>query len=319
MRDMRVSYDKNVIVGMDTGDDAGVYRISDSEALIQTVDFITPVVDDPFTFGRIAACNSLSDVYAMGGRPITALNIVCFPTKKFTLDILQEIIRGGLDAMEEAETQLVGGHSVDDPELKYGLSVTGVVRTDRVVRNNALRHGDAVILTKPLGTGVIATAVKAGVADGAVMGPFIGSMAALNKYASEIMMKHGVHACTDVTGFGLIGHLGEMLGDKTMEIVVDSRSLPVLPGAREAARNGFIPGGMYRNREFIGGICSPDSSVPQDLLDICHDPQTSGGLLIAVDGKSAAELIAGLHAGGVAAAAIIASVAESQSQRIVIK
>jgi len=319
MRDMTVLYDKNVIVGMDTSDDAGVYRISESEALVQTVDFITPIVDDPFTFGRIAACNSLSDVYAMGGRPITALNIVCFPTKKFTLEILKEILRGGLYVLKEAETQLMGGHSVDDPELKYGLSVTGVVRTDRAVRNNTLKHGDAIILTKPLGTGMIATALKAGAVDDPVVKPFIGSMTTLNRTASEIMLKHGIHACTDVTGFGLIGHLSEMLGDNKMEIIVDSRSVPVLPGARDAARGGLIPGGMYRNRDFVSGLCRPDRSVAQDLLDICHDPQTSGGLLIATDEKGAGALIAGLHAAGVADAAIIARVVTSKSKRIIIK
>jgi len=319
LRGVIVTHDRNVIVGIDTSDDAGVYRMSESEALIQTVDFITPVVDDPFTFGRIAACNSLSDVYAMGGRPITALNIVCFPTKKFSLDILKEILRGGLEALKEAETQLVGGHSVDDPELKYGLSVTGVVRPDRAVRNNTLRDGDAIVLTKPLGTGMIATAVKAGAVDNTVMKPFRDSMTTLNKTASEIMVKHGVHACTDVTGFGLIGHLSEMLGKNMMEIVVDSRSLPVLPGARDAARNGMIPGGMYRNRNFVGGLCRADSSVPQDLHDICYDPQTSGGLIISVDEKSAGALIASLHAAGVADAAVIARVAKTESQRIVIK
>jgi selenide,water dikinase len=319
MRDITVLYDTNVIVGMDTSDDAGVYRISESDALVQTVDFITPIVDDPFTFGRIAACNSLSDVYAMGGRPITALNIVCFPTKKFTLDILKEILRGGLDVLKEAETQLLGGHSVDDPELKYGLAVTGVVRSDRAVRNNTLLHGDAIILTKPLGTGMIATAVKAGRVDRSVMKAFVGSMATLNRAASELMMKHEIHACTDVTGFGLIGHLREMLGDSMMEIIVESRSVPVLPGARDAARGGLIPGGMYRNRDFVGGLGHPDRSVPQDMLDICYDPQTSGGLLIAINEKGAGALLAGLHDAGAADAAIIARVSASQSQRIVIK
>jgi selenide,water dikinase len=304
---------------MDASDDAGVYRTSESEALVQTVDFITPIVDDPFTFGRIAACNSLSDVYAMGGRPITALNIVCFPTKKFTLDILKEILRGGLDALKEAETQLLGGHSVDDPELKYGLAVTGVVRPDRAVRNNTLQQGDAIILTKPLGTGMIATALKAGSVDGAVMKPFVSTMTTLNRAASELMMKHKIHACTDVTGFGLIGHLREMLGDNLMEIIVDSLSLPVLPGARDAARSGFIPGGMYRNRDFVGGLVRPDKSVSQDMLDICYDPQTSGGLLIAIAEKGAGALIAGLHAAGAAGAAIIARVSKSQSQGIIVK
>jgi selenide, water dikinase len=318
MRGLSVLYDKNVIVGMDTSDDAGVYRISESNALIQTVDFITPIVDDPFTFGRIAACNSLSDIYAMGGRPITALNIVCFPTKKFTLDILKEILRGGLDVLKEAETQLLGGHSVDDPELKYGLAVTGVVRPDRAVRNNTLRGGDVIILTKPLGTGMIATSLKAGGIDEAVMAPFVRSMTTLNRAASELMLRYDIHACTDVTGFGLIGHLREMLGNNIMEIIIDSKSVPVLPGARDAARGGLIPGGMYRNRDFVGGLCAPDPSVPLDMIDICYDPQTSGGLLIAINEQDAETTITGLHAAGVVNAAIIARVNTSQSQRIVI-
>lgn len=319
MRDITVLYDKNVIVGMDTRDDAGVYRISESEALVQTVDFITPIVDDPFTFGRIAACNSLSDVYAMGGRPITALNIVCFPTNKFTLDILKEIIKGGLEVLKEAQTQLLGGHSVDDPELKYGLAVTGVVRPDRAVRNNTLRDGDVIILTKPLGTGLIATALKAGGVDKTVMEPFVRSMTTLNRAACELMLRHDIHACTDVTGFGLIGHLGEMLGDNMMEIVIDSGSVPVLQGARDAARGGLIPGGMYRNRDFIGGLCAPEPSVPQDMIDICYDPQTSGGLLIALNEAAAGNLVSELKTGPMTEAAIIARVKKSRSQRIVIK
>ncbi len=319
MKGLPVKYDGNVIVGMETSDDAGVYRLSESEALIQTVDFITPIVDDPFTFGRIAACNSLSDVYAMGGRPITALNIVCFPTKKFTIDILREVLRGGLSALAEAETQLLGGHSVDDPEFKYGLAVTGIVRPDRAVRNDTIRDGDAIVLTKPLGTGMIATALKAGPVGEAVMGPFIKSMTALNRAAALIMRGHKVHACTDVTGFGLIGHMREMLGKNLMEIEIDSKRVPLLPGAREAASGGLIPGGMYRNRDFVGSLCSAGTHVQQDLLDILFDPQTSGGLLIAVEEGAAEALVSELHGAGVQDAARIAQVRNSSSQRIIIK
>ncbi len=319
MKGLPVRYDGNVIVGMDSSDDAGVYRLSESEALVQTVDFITPIVDDPFTFGRIAACNSLSDVYAMGGRPITALNIVCFPVKKFTLDVLQEVLRGGLSALAEAETQLLGGHSVDDPEFKYGLAVTGIVRPDRAMRNDAIQDGDAIVLTKPLGTGMIATAIKAGPVNEVVMGSFTKSMTTLNRVAALIMRGHKVHACTDVTGFGLVGHVREMLGKNRMEIEIDSKRVPVLPGAREAASGGLIPGGMYRNRDYIGSLCETGAPVAQDLLDILFDPQTSGGLLIAVEEGAADALVSELHGAGITESSVIARVRKSQLQRIVIK
>ncbi len=319
MKGLPLKYDGNVIVGMDSSDDAGVYRLSESEALVQTVDFITPIVDEPFTFGRIAACNSLSDVYAMGGRPITALNIVCFPTKKFTLEVLKEVLRGGLSALTEAETQLLGGHSVDDPEFKYGLAVTGIVRPDRAVRNDTIRDGDAIVLTKPLGTGMIATALKAGPVGEAVMEPFIKSMTTLNRAASIIMHGHRVHACTDVTGFGLAGHLSEMLAGKSMEIVIDSKSVPVLPGAREASSGGLIPAGMYRNRDFVGSLCKAGSTIQQDLLDILFDPQTSGGLLVAVEEGAADALVSELHGAGITDAAVIAEVRTSTTPRIIIR
>ncbi len=318
MKGLPLPYDGNVIVGMETSDDAGVYRLSESEALVQTVDYITPIVDDPFTFGRIAACNSLSDVYAMGGRPITALNIVCFPTKKFSLEILREVLGGGLSVLNEAETQLLGGHSVDDPEFKYGLAVTGLVRPDRAVRNDTLQDGDLIVLTKPLGTGLVATALKAGMAGEEVMGPFTGSMTALNRDAAELMLAHGAHACTDVTGFGLIGHLKEMLGKNRMQIVIDSKKVPVLPGARDAASGGLIPAGMYRNRDFVGTLCETGPSVAPDLADVLFDPQTSGGLLIAVKAGSAKNLLEALHDAGITGASIIAAASASLAQRIII-
>jgi selenide, water dikinase len=319
MQNLIVPRDANVIVGIGTGDDAGVYRISESAALIQTVDYITPIVDDPFTFGRIAACNSLSDVYAMGGRPITALNIVCFPTGKFSFDVLGEILKGGLAAIEEAGACLLGGHSVDDPELKYGLSVTGIVHPERVLRNDTPREGDAIVLTKPLGTGVIATAVKAGRAEGGIVDAFVRSMSTLNRTAAEHMMAYGAHACTDITGFGLIGHAREMLGGNRLELVIDAGRVPVLPGAREAAAGGFIPAGMYRNRDFIGDLCSFEPAVSQVTRDILLDPQTSGGLLIALEEGAAARLVAGLHAAGVADAAVIGRVRGSEKQGIVVQ
>lgn len=313
---MTLRNDGRLIVGLETGDDAGVYRLSDTEALVQTVDFITPIVDDPFLFGRIAACNSLSDVYAMGGRPLTALNIVCFPTSKFPLSLLRDILKGGQAVLAESGTQLAGGHSVNDPEMKYGLSVTGIVHPDRVVRNNTLRDGDAIILTKPLGTGVIATAIKAGILEDRFMAPFIESMTTLNRAASEIMLRHGVHACTDVTGFGLVGHLAGMLGTAGLKIEIESSKVPLLPGALEAAKQGLIPGGMYRNRDYTARIWEAGGAVRQEVFDLLHDPQTSGGLLIALPGEKADALLAELTGSGMERASIIARVTKSAESRI---
>ncbi len=316
MKGFVVPTDRNVLVGLETSDDAGVYRLSESMALVQTVDYITPIVDDPYTFGRIAACNSLSDVYAMGARPLTALNLVCFPTGKFTLDVLREILKGGLSVLEEASTRLLGGHSVNDPELKYGLSVTGTVHPDRVVRNNTIREGDAIVLTKPLGTGVIATSVKGGAAEDAAIKGFIKSMTNLNRQASEIMLRHNVHACTDVTGFGLIGHLSEMLGKSLMEVVIDSKQVPFLKGALAAASNGLVPGGTYKNREFVGGLCAAQASVPLEVLDLLFDPQTSGGLLMAFEERDAERFLAEAAQNGIDEAARIGLVKKSPLKRI---
>ena len=282
MDQLKIPYNSNVIVGSGGKDDAGVYRVSDTLALVQTLDFITPVCDDPFTFGRIAASNSLSDVYAMGGVPVTAMNIIAFPTQKFSLDIMRKILEGGISVMIEAGVQLLGGHSVEDNELKYGLSVTGYVHPEKVIKNNTINDKDILILTKPLGTGIIATALKADFADKSILDEFIESMSSLNKNAAEIMSRYNVHACTDVTGFGLAGHLIEMIGDSDYTITVNSGNLPLLNGALENAAMGLIPAGLYRNRDYIGNRCSVDESVSRELADIIFDPQTSGGLIIAV-------------------------------------
>jgi len=316
MNSVTFTYDENVIVGMDTGDDAGVYRLSDETALIQTIDFITPIVDDPFTFGQIAACNSLSDIYAMGGKPLTALNVVCFPIKKFSLDILSEILKGGLSVLGQAGVQILGGHSVEDDELKFGLSVTGIIHPDRVLRNRGLMPGDSIILTKPLGTGIVATAIKAGLAEDEIITPFVRSMATLNEAAARLMINYPVHACTDVTGFGLIGHLKEMLNTQSITISIDRKELPLLPGAVENASMGLIPAGMYRNREHVGALCAIDEGVPLELTDIIFDPQTSGGLLIGLPEADAKNLLSDLHRNGVENARIIAAVRESASPQI---
>ena len=319
MKDIHITYNENVLVGLDTMDDAGVYRLSDDLALIQTLDFFTPIVDDPYIYGQIAACNSLSDIYAMGGKPITALNIVCFPIKKFSLDILGNILKGGLDIMDKAGVQLIGGHSVEDDELKYGLSVTGIIHPDKVLRNIGLKPGDSLVLTKPLGTGIIGTAIKAGLIDNKIFNPFVESMTTLNERPSRVIQNYEIHACTDITGFGLIGHLSEMASNDNLEIIINSNDLPVLPGTVENAAMGLIPGGTYKNRDFIGSKCEVEESVKSELADIIFDPQTSGGLLIGLPAKYANDLLSELKSNGIEGAQIIGTIKESDKQKIIVK
>lgn len=315
---MVIPADSNVLVGSGDKDDAGVYRISDTVALVQTLDFITPICDDPYDFGRIAACNSLSDVYAMGGRPLTAMNIVAFPTKKFTLDILGKILAGGQSVMNEAGVQLLGGHSVDDPEMKYGLSVTGVVHPDKILRNNTIKEGDAVILTKALGTGIIATAIKAGMADETHAKEFVTSMGTLNKHAAEIMLKYSVNACTDVTGFGLAGHLMEMMEGNDLSIEIDSSALPLMGGVEDYAATGLVPGGLYRNRDYVSGRCSFSDGVKPVCRDIIFDPQTSGGLLISLPEKEAVMLNEELKKTGIVKSSLIGKIKRKTDNKIYI-
>jgi selenide, water dikinase len=269
-----------VIVGIEGFEDAGVYRINDELALVQTVDFFTPVVDDPYAFGQIAAANALSDVYAMGAVPKTAMNIVCFSTKLYDPKILKEILRGGADKIREAGVSLIGGHSVDDQEMKYGLSVTGFVHPDKVMRNEGARPGDLLILTKPLGTGILNTGIKGDMVDEDAVKAVIGVMAALNRGAAEAMRGVRTHAATDVTGFGLAGHLSEMLKD-ALGVTLFMEKLPFFPQVPVLARSGFVPGGLYRNRDFYGKRV--EGKNDGFLYDLLFDPQTSGGLLIAVD------------------------------------
>ena len=267
-------------MGFEGSEDAGVYKISPEVALIQTVDFFTPIVDDPYDFGRIAAANALSDVYAMGGKPITAMNIVCFPAGKMDMSILKETLRGGLEKVEESGAVLVGGHSVEDDEFKYGLSVTGIVHPEKVVRNSTARVGDALVLTKPIGTGIVNTALKGDMAEEKHVKKALEVMAELNKKASEGMVKVGVSACTDVTGFGLLGHLLEMLKASGVGAEVYVDAVPVLPGVLEYASMGLVPAGTRRNIEFFKGFV--EGEVDDVTLDVLFDPQTSGGLLISV-------------------------------------
>jgi selenide,water dikinase len=301
---------------MERAEDAGVFKLTDDLAIVQTVDFFTPIVDDPYDFGRIAAANSLSDVYAMGGRPLTALNVVCFPQGMMDFAILREVLRGGLDTMHEAEVILLGGHTVDDPELKYGLSVTGTIHPDKVIHNTGGRPGDRLILTKPLGTGLISTAIKGGLAGKAVIARIVKSMTALNRAAAEAMLAVGVNACKDVTGFGLLGHAAEMIEGTNVGMIIKAAAVPYFPEAKEYAEMGMIPAGLHHNREFRRNMVDIDSSVPQYLQDVLFDPQTSGGLLIAVPKARAARLLKKLHAAGVTEATIIGEVVAEPKGRI---
>jgi len=272
----------NLIVGLENPDDAGVYKLTDDIAIVQTVDFFTPIVDDPFTFGQIAAANSLSDIYAMGGKPVTAMNIVSFPLNKLDIGILKEIMRGGLEKLKEADVVLVGGHSIDDPELKYGLSVTGIIHPQKVLAKQGAQAGDVLILTKPLGTGIISTALKGETASAAAVKKMVASMTTLNRKAAEIIQEIGVHACTDITGFGLIGHAYEMAKAGGCAFCFNSAAVPIFPEALEYARMGLVPGGSHSNRSFYDPFVEYREAVSDELRDILYDPQTSGGLLFSV-------------------------------------
>ena len=313
-------HDPNVLVGFDNADDAGVYQIGPATALVQTVDFFTPIVDDPYTFGEIAATNALSDVYAMGGRPLTALALVCFP-EKGDLDILERILAGGLSKMVEANCTVVGGHSIRDDETKFGYSVTGLIHPSQVLTNAGAKPGDRLLLTKALGTGVISTAIKKGVAKQSWVEAAVASMTTLNKTAAEIVINHqqkaatadgattnndqfSVHAMTDVTGFGLIGHAREMALASNVALRLRASSVPVLEGALDCVRAGHIPGGLKANRDFAECVVGYESSIPDDLKTLLFDPQTAGGLLISVARESSAELMRALNSAGIAAADI---------------
>ncbi len=293
---------------METSDDAGVFVLTDEIALIQTLDFFTPIVNDPYTFGQIAAANSLSDVYAMGGRPLTALNIVCYPSRTVPKEALAAILAGGLDKIHEAGALLVGGHSVDDTELKYGLSVTGVVHPQRVLTNAGARAGDRLILTKPLGTGIIATALKGRIASPEAAAQAAAVMTALNRVAAECLEGFPVHAVTDITGFGLLGHALEMATGSKVEITLFASWVPVLEAAREYAAMGLVPAGTFANRNFCQNMLKVSPGLENLDLDILADAQTNGGLLIAVAGEQAVDLLACLQEHGVTAAALIGEV-----------
>ena len=292
--------DDRVLIDYRTSDDAGVYRLDETRALVQTVDFFTPIVDDPFVYGQIAAANALSDVYAMGGRPLTALAIAAAP-KDLDRGVLSRIFAGGLNMLTRAGVALLGGHTVQDQEIKFGYAVTGEVHPDRILANAGVRAGDVVILTKPLGTGIIATALKFGRATENSVAAAIESMTTLNREAAAALadLPHGaVHACTDVTGFGLIGHATEMAIASTVTLEFQGGSVPLIEGARELVR-GNVPGGGRTNRQYFGAGVTMAESIEPDLADLLYDPQTSGGLLVALDPSAAAEAIDRLAAAGV--------------------
>ena len=311
--------DSNVIVGLEKADDAGVYKVSDDLAIIQTVDFFTPIVDDPYGFGQIAAANALSDVYAMGGIPKTAMNLVAFPLKDMDISVLRQIIQGGLDKMREAGVVLVGGHSVEDKELKYGLSVMGFIHPDRVLTKKNLQVGDRLILTKPLGTGIINTAIKGGLASKEITDTVTRLMAKLNKDAAEIMEDYPVHACTDITGFGFLGHIAEMVVDSGAGIRIHTDSVPILPQTLDYAGLGLLPAGAYKNREFFERRVDFAPRVDALIQDVLFDPQTSGGLLICVEGNRADDLLQTLRQKGVHDAAIVGQVEPEPKERIVVE
>lgn len=294
----------NLLVGLDTSDDAGVYRLTDELAMVQTVDFFTPIVDDPYSFGQVAAANAISDIYAMGGKPLTALNIVAFPITTLDKQVLSDILRGAGDKLKEAGVTLVGGHSIDDKEPKFGLAVTGIVHPDKVRTNAGAKPGDALILTKPIGVGILTSSIKKDLLSEEEISRVTSVMAGLNKTAAEVMDRYDVHACTDVTGFGLMGHTLEMAKGSGTGIIIVKNDVPVLPRVREMAEAGVIPGGSKNNHAHVSGsVQFPEAMDDIDRLILC-DAVTSGGLLIALDHKEALNLLQELQEAGVEAGMI---------------
>ena len=292
---LKVPANPNVLVGIETADDAGVYRLSDDLALVQTVDFFTPIVDDPFDYGRIAALNSINDVWAMGGTPVTALAVTCFPKKGVDFSILAEIMRGGLHVLAENGVALVGGHSVDDPQIMFGYAVTGTIHPARVVTNRGARPGDALVLTKPLGTGVVSTGIKRGVAPPGVVDASLQTMLLAGREAARLMVEAGARAATDVTGFALLGHAWEMARASRVTFEIDASSVPLIPGARELAARGCLTSGDKSNRLYVGDDVSIGPGVDDELNRLLFDPQTAGGLLVSLPAVRAEELLTSLR------------------------
>jgi selenide,water dikinase len=308
-----------LLVGTETADDAGVFKLSEEMALVQTVDFITPIVDDPFLFGQIAAANALSDVYAMGGKPLTAMNVVGFPRRSLDISVLTEILRGGLEKIHEAGAVLLGGHTVEDAELKYGLAVTGTVHPRKILTNKAAQAGDVLVLTKPIGTGIISTAGKADTADPEYLRGAAESMTRLNDKAAQAMAQYRVHACTDITGFGLLGHASEMARGSGLAFRLFYSRIPLLPGAKEYAGMGMVPGGAYCNQTYFGPEVSFSEKVPETERILLYDPQTSGGLLIALPRAEGEKLLRLCREKGMGEASLIGEVAPREKSLIVVE
>lgn len=309
----------NLLVGTETADDAGVYKISEEMALVQTVDFITPIVDDPFLFGQISAANSLSDIYAMGGNPLTAMNVIGFPRSTLDVSILTEILRGGLEKVHEAGAVLMGGHTVEDVELKYGLSVTGTVHPRKILTNRAARAGDVLVLTKPIGTGMISTAHKAEMVEEEFLSKAIDSMARLNNKAAEAVALCHVRACTDITGFGLMGHASEMARGSGLSFRFFYSHIPLLPGAKEYAAMGMVPAGAYCNQTHYGPKVYFANAVPELERVILFDPQTSGGLLIALPSEEGEKLLGLCRQRGITEAALVGEVVPREKNWITVE
>jgi selenide, water dikinase len=311
--------DPNLLVGLDTSDDAGVYKLTEELALVQTVDFFTPIVDDPYSFGQVAAANALSDIYAMGGKPLTVLNIVAFPIKKLDKSVLADILRGAGDKVREAGATLVGGHSIDDNEPKFGLAVTGLVHPSKAKTNAGAKPGDRLILTKPIGVGILTTSIKKDALSTDEVARVTTVMTTLNKKAAEIMEPYEVHGCTDVTGFGLLGHAAEMAKGSGVGLRIGRAQVPVLPRVRELAEAGFVPGGTKNNFAHLEGTISFEDGIDQIDQYILCDAVTSGGLLIAVAEEKAEALLADLVRAGVEASLVGEAVAEHPGQIRIVK
>ena len=316
LADLPALDDPRVLVGVAAGDDAGVYQMDDGRALVQTVDVFCPSVDDPYLFGQVAAANSLSDVYAMGGQPLTALSILGFPVRTAPDGVMRDILRGGIDKMAEAGVPVIGGHSIKDAEIKAGFAVTGLVDPSRMMTNAGARPGDALVLTKPLGTGIIAFADQIGRAPPDALEAAARSMTTLNRAASELMVLFGAHACTDITGFGLMGHLAAMARASGVDVEIAWDDLPLLPGVLECVGQGILPGGIERNRESSGASATLGKGVDPLALEVCLDPQTSGGLLVVLPEARAAEFVERLHEAGVADAAVVGRVRGKGAGRV---
>jgi selenide,water dikinase len=311
--------DPRVLVGVPAGDDAGVYDMGDGTALVQTVDVFTPSVDDPYTFGQVAAANSVSDIYAMGGTPITAVSVLGFPVRKIPDKAMNDILSGGIDKMNEAGVAIIGGHSINDSEIKAGFCVIGTIDKDKIVTNASARPGDVLILTKPLGTGIVAFAAQIGRVLPESVEATARSMATLNKEAARLMVEFGAHACTDVTGFSLMGHLSEMALSSGVDVEVIWDDIPLFPGVLEYAAAGILPGAIERNKESCGQRIIADEALPQEMVDMCFDAQTSGGLLIAIKKSDADVFLKALHDAGISAATIIGTVPAKGSGLVHVK